>query len=95
MNEFRTLNSTCSTLVPQGAGYENVTLQNQVCATLGGVPGQDWVDGSSYAYLSFEYKWSNMWMVSIYYSQPHTVLIFFCRTSVSWSPSESPSWLGC
>lgn len=61
MNEFRTLNATCSSLVPQGAGYENVSLENQVCATLGGVTGQSWVDGNSYAALSFQYSWGNMW----------------------------------
>ncbi|KAG2063871.1 ABC-2 type transporter, partial [Suillus decipiens] len=31
MNEFHTLSGTCSTLVPQGPGYENVLLANQVC----------------------------------------------------------------
>jgi ATP-binding cassette subfamily G (WHITE) protein 2 (SNQ2) len=62
-NEFRTLTGACSNLVPQGPGYENVHLSNQVCATVGAVPGQPFVEGSQFALLSYGYSWSHTWMV--------------------------------
>ncbi|KAG5650930.1 hypothetical protein H0H81_010505 [Sphagnurus paluster] len=40
-NEFHTLNGKCSTLVPQGPGYEGITIKNQVCTTVGSLPGDD------------------------------------------------------
>jgi ATP-binding cassette subfamily G (WHITE) protein 2 (SNQ2) len=61
MNEFHTLNGTCSTLVPQGPGYENVSLANQVCTTVGAQPGMSTVDGNAFTYLSYDYKYSDLW----------------------------------
>ncbi|KAF7316625.1 Brefeldin A resistance protein [Mycena chlorophos] len=61
-NEFHTLNGTCATLVPQGPGYENVTLANQVCATVGSVPGQAFVDGNTFIKESYDYSFSHVWM---------------------------------
>ncbi|KAG1859914.1 ABC-2 type transporter-domain-containing protein [Suillus tomentosus] len=61
MNEFHTLNGTCSTLVPQGPGYENVSLANQVCTTVGAQPGMPTVDGNAFTYLSYDYKYSDLW----------------------------------
>ncbi|KAF8206136.1 P-loop containing nucleoside triphosphate hydrolase protein [Mycena galopus ATCC 62051] len=61
-NEFHTLKGACANLVPQGPGYENVTLANQVCATVGAVAGQDFVDGNRFIALSFGYSISNQWL---------------------------------
>ncbi|KAG1763106.1 ABC-2 type transporter-domain-containing protein [Suillus occidentalis] len=61
MNEFHSLNGTCSMLVPSGPGYENISLANQVCATVGAQPGQNFVDGNLFAELSYEYYYSNLW----------------------------------
>ncbi|KAH9484099.1 Brefeldin A resistance protein [Psilocybe cubensis] len=61
-NEFSTLNGTCSVLVPHGPGYENITLANQVCATVGAVPGEATVDGNNFVLLSYGFKHSNLWM---------------------------------
>ncbi|KDR70391.1 hypothetical protein GALMADRAFT_254847 [Galerina marginata CBS 339.88] len=61
-NEFHTLNGACSNLVPQGPGYENVTLVNQVCATVGALPAQAFVDGNRFTELSYGFKHSNLWM---------------------------------
>ncbi|KAK6996716.1 pleiotropic drug resistance ABC transporter [Favolaschia claudopus] len=61
-NEFHTLRGSCAALVPQGPGYENITLDNQVCATLGSVAGQDFVDGNKFIALSFGYFFSNQWL---------------------------------
>ena len=63
-NEFRTLDLECSSLVPQGPGYENITLDNQVCAVVGAVPGQTTVNGLRYLKLSFNYEQAHMWRVS-------------------------------
>ena len=62
-NEFRTLDLECSNLVPQGPGYENITLENQVCTVVGAVPGQTTVNGLQYLKLSFNYEWTHMWRV--------------------------------
>ncbi|KAJ7649975.1 ABC-2 type transporter-domain-containing protein [Roridomyces roridus] len=60
-NEFHTLKGSCASLVPQGPGYENVSLANQACATVGSVPGQDFVDGNTFIALSYGYSYSNEW----------------------------------
>ena len=62
-NEFRTIKGACSSLVPQGPGYENVTLANQVCAVVGAVPGQSFVDGNKFVLLSYGFRYSHTWMV--------------------------------
>lgn len=65
VNEFHTLNGTCSILVPQGPGYENVSLANQVCTTVGAQPGMPTVDGNVFAYLSYGYQYSDLWRVRL------------------------------
>ncbi|KAJ6552975.1 pleiotropic drug resistance ABC transporter [Mycena capillaripes] len=60
-NEFRTINGTCSTLIPQGPSYESVSIANQACSTVGALPGQNFVDGSRFIKLSFDYSYSNTW----------------------------------
>jgi ATP-binding cassette, subfamily G (WHITE), member 2, SNQ2 len=62
-NEFRTLNGACSSLVPQGPGYENVSLANQVCTTVGSQPGQEFVNGNTFLQVSFGYSFSHVWRV--------------------------------
>ncbi|KAF8841352.1 pleiotropic drug resistance ABC transporter [Paxillus ammoniavirescens] len=61
VNEFHTLNGTCTTLVPQGPGYEDITLANQVCTAVGSQPGLAAVDGNAYVSLSFGYEYSDLW----------------------------------
>ncbi|KAJ7852054.1 pleiotropic drug resistance ABC transporter [Mycena olivaceomarginata] len=61
-NEFHTLKGSCASLVPQGPGYENITLANQVCATVGSVAGQDFVDGNKFIAISYGYYLSNQWL---------------------------------
>ncbi|KAF8638207.1 hypothetical protein AX16_010553 [Volvariella volvacea WC 439] len=60
-NEFRTLQGTCSTLVPQGPGYENITIENQVCPVVGALPGETTVDGSRFVSLAYGYSFDNAW----------------------------------
>ncbi|KIK80835.1 hypothetical protein PAXRUDRAFT_157584 [Paxillus rubicundulus Ve08.2h10] len=61
LNEFHTLNGTCTTLVPQGPGYENITLANQVCTAIGSQPGLATVDGNAYLFLSYGYEYADLW----------------------------------
>ncbi|KAF8206137.1 pleiotropic drug resistance ABC transporter [Mycena galopus ATCC 62051] len=61
-NEFRTLKASCASLVPQGPGYENITLANQVCATVGSVADQNFVDGNAYISASYGYSYGHEWM---------------------------------
>ncbi|KAI0356868.1 pleiotropic drug resistance ABC transporter [Trametes cingulata] len=61
VNEFHTIHADCSVLVPQGPGYENITLANQVCTTVGSTPGSLTVSGSSYIALSYGYSYSHLW----------------------------------
>ncbi|KAH8997919.1 pleiotropic drug resistance ABC transporter [Lactarius akahatsu] len=60
-NEFHTLDGACSNLVPSGTGYENVSLANQVCGTVGSIPGQSTVDGNRFISLSYDYSYSHLW----------------------------------
>ncbi|TBU44086.1 pleiotropic drug resistance ABC transporter [Dichomitus squalens] len=60
-NEFHGLDGTCANLVPQGPGYENVALANQVCTTVGSTPGSLIVRGDAYVQASFDYSYSHIW----------------------------------
>ncbi|KAF9526334.1 pleiotropic drug resistance ABC transporter [Crepidotus variabilis] len=60
-NEFHTLNGACVNLVPQGPAYQNITLSNQVCTTVGALPGQPYVQGSRFVELSLGYFYSHLW----------------------------------
>jgi hypothetical protein len=62
-NEFHTLNGSCTSLVPRGPGYEGVSLANQVCATVGAVAGENFVDGNKFIELSYGYSYANTWKV--------------------------------
>lgn len=62
VNEFHTLDGTCASILPSGAGYESVSLKNQVCTTVGSVAGEATVDGNRFVALSFGYKYRNVWM---------------------------------
>ena len=70
-NEFHTLQGTCSTLVPSGAGYEGITIQNQACPVVGAVPGQTFVNGNRYVNLSYGYSYSHVW-------RNFGILVAFC-----------------
>ena len=61
VNEFHGLESACSNLVPQGPAYANVSLANQVCTTVGSVPGSTTVLGDAYISTSYNYSYSHLW----------------------------------
>lgn len=51
--------------MPSGAGYENVTIANQVCTTIGSVQGSATVNGNAYLAASYGYSYGNIWRVSV------------------------------
>lgn len=88
VNEFHGLHGICSSLIPQGPGYENIGLDNQACTTVGSVPGQATVSGDEYVELSFNYSYSHLWRVCIeqsYYSSAKFVLIELRDRVCVWS----------
>lgn len=60
-NEFHGRDMPCDVLVPSGPGYENVALENQVCAFAGSVSGRTTVSGDTYIDISYTYRWSHAW----------------------------------
>ncbi|KAG8755116.1 hypothetical protein FRC11_006250 [Ceratobasidium sp. 423] len=61
VNEFHGLKGECSHFVPSGPGYESVGIENQVCTTVGSVPGQTFVDGDAFVAASYDYHYGNLW----------------------------------
>ncbi|KAL2431395.1 ABC multidrug transporter C [Exophiala dermatitidis] len=61
INEFHNRNFRCSSFVPTGPGYENVSGLNRVCTTVGSRPGLPYVNGDDYINSSFKYYASHRW----------------------------------
>lgn len=60
-NEFHGQEMYCDLLVPSGPGYENLSIENQVCAFAGSITGVSSVLGDNYIEVAFTYKWSHAW----------------------------------
>ncbi|RCK65837.1 Multidrug resistance protein CDR1 [Candida viswanathii] len=67
VNEFHGRDFLCSTYVPTGPFYENVSPENQVCTAVGSVPGEAYVSGTEFLRYSYQYynahKWRNLGIV--------------------------------
>jgi ABC-type multidrug transport system permease subunit len=61
VNEFHGQGYPCTSFVPSGPGYENVSAEEKVCSTIGAVPGTDVVQGTSFVRSSFGYENSHRW----------------------------------
>lgn len=59
--QFHNRQFPCSTLVPTGTGYTNLTNGESVCATAGAVPGEPYVDGDAYLLSTYGYYSSHLW----------------------------------
>jgi ATP-binding cassette, subfamily G (WHITE), member 2, SNQ2 len=52
-----------------GLGYDGkVSIENQVCTTVGSQPGQTIVDGNNYVALDYNYQYGHLWRVYIIFS---------------------------
>ena len=61
INEFSHRRFDCSTYIPQGPGYENVSPDERICSAVGAAPGATFVDGDDYINKSFNYYRSHLW----------------------------------
>ncbi|WBW75480.1 plasma membrane brefeldin A efflux transporter Bfr1 [Schizosaccharomyces osmophilus] len=72
INEFKAQKYQCTSMVPSGGDYDNVSSEYKVCPITSAQPGQTTVDGSSYLYASFNYKtrqlWRNLAIIIGYYA---------------------------
>ncbi|KAL8279483.1 hypothetical protein RQP46_008045 [Phenoliferia psychrophenolica] len=55
VNEFHDRTFPCTSFVPTGAGYENVTGTERSCSVVGSVAGSSVVNGDDYINQSFQY----------------------------------------
>jgi ATP-binding cassette subfamily G (WHITE) protein 2 (SNQ2) len=76
-SEFHNLLGECSTLVPAGPGYANISSANQACTVVGSVPGSSTVLGDSYIELSFGFSHGNLW-------RNFGILVAFWLGFVAW-----------
>lgn len=70
VNEFNDREFTCSKFIPSGPGFPTTATANNICSTVGAVPGQGFVQGTDYVALSFDYlnshKWRNIGIIIAY-----------------------------
>ena len=80
VNEFSGRTFPCAQYIPQGppgSPYADVPPASRICAQVGGVAGQSFIDGDRYIELSFNYfaqnKWRNLGII-------YAFVVFFCAT---------------
>ncbi|KAF6805269.1 ABC-2 type transporter [Colletotrichum sojae] len=84
INEFHNREFECSAFVPSPAieGYENVTLANRACSTVGAVPGRSTVSGDAYINSQYKYfnshKWRNIGILIAFTIALH--MVYFIAT---------------
>ncbi|KAG7416060.1 ZEB2-regulated ABC transporter 1 [Fusarium oxysporum f. sp. rapae] len=61
INEFGGRNYPCSTFVPSGPEYSDISPFSQACAIQGSVPGENFVRGSAYLASAYGYVDSHKW----------------------------------
>ena len=61
INEFHGREFECAGYVPSGPGYDNVSMDERVCATVGSTPGSSVVSGTAYFESAFSYSSSHKW----------------------------------
>jgi ATP-binding cassette subfamily G (WHITE) protein 2 (PDR) len=61
INEFHGREFACSTFVPAGPGYTNISPLEHICSTVGAVAGSNVVHGDTYIYEAYLYVSSNKW----------------------------------
>jgi len=61
--QFKGVRIPCSSYIPnqQVPGYQDTALNERVCATTGGQPGTDFVDGTTYLRVNYNYLPSHLW----------------------------------
>lgn len=86
INEFQGREFECVSFVPNSLvpGYENVTLANQACTTVGSRPGSNVVRGEDYFVGQYSYasshKWRNVGILIVFAIALH--FLYFVATEV-------------
>ncbi|KAI8156818.1 ZEB2-regulated ABC transporter 1 [Colletotrichum sp. SAR 10_70] len=84
INEFHNREFECGAFVPSPLleGYENVTLANRACSTVGAVPGRSTVSGDAYIGSQYKYfnshKWRNVGILIAFIIGLH--MVYFLAT---------------
>lgn len=61
INEFHNRTIDCSKFIPDGPGYEDVSLEQKICSTTGAAAGASFVDGDTYLAVNFRYFADHLW----------------------------------
>ncbi|CCC70525.1 hypothetical protein NCAS_0F00410 [Naumovozyma castellii] len=61
INEFHDRRFPCAQFIPAGPPYQNATGTERVCAAVGSVPGQDFVNGDIFLLESYGYQHKHKW----------------------------------
>jgi ABC-type multidrug transport system ATPase subunit/ABC-type multidrug transport system permease subunit len=61
LNEYVGRKFSCASFIPSGAWYDTVDADMRVCSVVGANPGEDYVSGSRFLELSFEFSASHKW----------------------------------
>ena len=80
VNEFSGRNYDCAQYIPQGppgSPYADVPETSRICGAVGGIAGQNFVNGDHYIDLAYRYyavnKWRNLGIIWAF-------VVFFCAT---------------
>ncbi|KXX73362.1 ABC transporter CDR4 [Madurella mycetomatis] len=72
VNEYWGRDYACTTLVPAGPGY---SASEQICATVGSVPGESYVSGENYLRVKYSYNRAHLWRN---FGVLLAIMVFFC-----------------
>lgn len=61
INEFHSRDFDCSVYIPRGGAYESVSQSDKTCSAVGAVPGQNYVNGDIFLFLSYGYEHKHKW----------------------------------
>lgn len=61
VNEFHNRRYTCSTFIPPAPQFGDGSTDSQICAAVGAIAGQPYIEGDAYINSSYEYYAKNKW----------------------------------
>ncbi|OTA63684.1 hypothetical protein K449DRAFT_31387 [Hypoxylon sp. EC38] len=61
INEMRDRSFPCSTMIPAGPFYNNVSVDEKICSTIGSSIGQQQIQGNTYLSVKYDYLENHLW----------------------------------
>ncbi|RFU24398.1 hypothetical protein B7463_g11940, partial [Scytalidium lignicola] len=61
INEFHNRQIPCTSFVPAGPSYDNVSPEQRICSTTGAAAGANFIDGDTYIGVNFKYEHAHLW----------------------------------